>query len=70
MTDDAELDRLDAEARYHRQRYDLYKAKVYSMRATSPARLRELQHACEAAEERLAHARAMRRAAADGEGRR
>lgn len=50
------LDILRAEARYHRQRYDLYRAKVYAMRPTSPARLRELERACEAAEARLRHA--------------
>lgn len=52
------LDRLEAEARYHRQRYDLYRARVYALRPTTEARLRELQRACESAEQRLAEARA------------
>jgi hypothetical protein len=46
-----------AEARYARERYDLYRARVYGgVRATSLTRLRELERACEAAEERLRHA--------------
>jgi hypothetical protein len=47
------LEELRAEARHARQRYDLYKAKAYGPRATSPARLRELQRVAEAAEARL-----------------
>lgn len=47
---------LAAEARYARERYDLYKAKAYGPRMTSPARLRTLQHAAEAAELRLRRA--------------
>ncbi|MCW2990569.1 MAG: hypothetical protein JWM73_1163 [Solirubrobacterales bacterium] len=50
------LDELRAQARYHRQRHDLYKAKVQGPRPTSPARLRELEHAATQAAERLAHA--------------
>jgi hypothetical protein len=50
------IDDLRAQARYHRQRYDLYKAKVQGPRETSPARLRELEHAATQAAERLAHA--------------
>ena len=43
-----------AEARYARERYDLYRARVYGgVRATSLTRLRELERACEAAEDRL-----------------
>ncbi len=53
---DPHLDELRAQARYHRQRYDLYKAKVQGPRATSPARLRELERAATLATERLAHA--------------
>ncbi|MCW2968437.1 MAG: hypothetical protein JWM71_2209 [Solirubrobacteraceae bacterium] len=52
----ARLEELRAEARYHRQRYDLYRAKAYGMRPVNPVRLRELEHAAVAAEERLAHA--------------
>ncbi|MFL5846232.1 MAG: hypothetical protein ACJ762_16210 [Solirubrobacteraceae bacterium] len=56
MAADHRLEELRAEARYHRQRYDLYKAKVQGPRETSPARLRELEHASALAAERLAHA--------------
>jgi hypothetical protein len=57
---DPALEQVTAEARYHRQRYDLYRAKMYGLRATSQTRLTELQRACEAAEARLAAARATR----------
>ena len=60
MTEADVLDQLAAEARYHRQRYDLYKAKMYGLRATSHSRLRELERSCEGAEARLAAARASR----------
>lgn len=53
---DAHIGELQAQARYHRQRYDLYKAKVQGPRATSPVRLRELERAASQAAERLAHA--------------
>jgi hypothetical protein len=53
---DDHLEDLRAQARYHRQRYDLYKAKVQGPRPTSPTRLRELEHAATQAAERLAHA--------------
>ena len=48
-----------AEARYHRDRFDLYRARMISgsSSATSPGRLRELERTAVAAEERLAHAR-------------
>ena len=54
-----DLETLKAEARYHRDRYELYHARAISGSAmtTSPARLRELERAAKAAEERLAHAR-------------
>jgi hypothetical protein len=48
---------LTDEARYHRERYDLYRAKTYGPRATSPTRLRDLSRASSAAEERLRAAR-------------
>ena len=56
MTDSARLEELRAEARYHRQRYDLYRAKTYGPRATSMTKLRELERAHEAAEARLRRA--------------
>ena len=55
--DEPSIDALEAEARYARERYELYKAKTYGPRATSPARLRELQRIHEGAEARLHRAR-------------
>jgi hypothetical protein len=48
-----DLATLRAEARYSRERYELYQAKVYSMRPTSMTRLRELERAHHAADARL-----------------
>jgi hypothetical protein len=48
---------LEAEERYHRERLALYRARSYSSRPTSPARLRELGRIWEAAKARLTHAR-------------
>lgn len=58
MTDgaDARVDELRAQARYHRERYDLYRAKTYGPRPTTLGRMRELEQACQSAEARLAHA--------------
>jgi hypothetical protein len=44
---------LRAEARYYRERLALYRAKTYSGRPTSPARLRELERAYAFAKARL-----------------
>lgn len=55
---DARLDDLRAQAQYARQRYDLYKAKAYGPRLTSPSRMRELQRASERAEANLRFAAA------------
>jgi hypothetical protein len=55
-----ELDELAAlaqEARYHRERLELYRAKLYGGRAVSEAKLRELERAAEGAEGRLKRAR-------------
>ena len=60
------LDELEADARYSRQRADLYRAKTYGPRPTSPARMRELERAAEGAQERLRRARDRARAAPDG----
>ena len=57
-----QLDDLRVQARYWRQKHDLYRAKVYGPRATSPARLRELDRAAQEAEARLRHAEAQARA--------
>jgi hypothetical protein len=51
------LETLEAEARYARERYQLYRAKAYGPRPTSPARMRELQRLHEGAEARLKRAR-------------
>ena len=50
------IDELRAEVAYARQRRDLYRAKSYGERPTSPQRMRELERVLQAAEERLAHA--------------
>jgi hypothetical protein len=44
------LNELEVQARFARQRYDLYKARAYGERPTSPARLRELERECARAE--------------------
>ncbi len=50
------LDELRAQAQYARQRRDLYKAKAYGPRLTSPVRLRELEREHERALAALAFA--------------
>jgi hypothetical protein len=63
-----ELARLKMDARYHRERRDLYRAKSYGRHATSPERLRELERTSAWATERLevAEARAKEAAVAPG----
>ena len=56
MADRRRIADLLAEARYRRHRFDLYRAKMYGMRPASPARLRELERAYQAAEARLRRA--------------
>jgi hypothetical protein len=51
------LETLEAEARYARERYQLYRARAYGPRPTSMARMRELQRLHEGAEARLKRAR-------------
>jgi hypothetical protein len=51
------LEQLHAEARYHRQRLDLYRARLYAGRALSGARLEEFQRVSDAAADRLEQAR-------------
>jgi hypothetical protein len=48
-----EVARLKAEARYHRERLALYRARAYGSDTTTPRRLRELERAAVQAEERL-----------------
>jgi hypothetical protein len=47
----------EAEARYHRDRLALYRARVLSAKPTSPGRLQELERTAAAADARLRHAR-------------
>ena len=54
--DPAEI-RLEAEARYHRDRLALYRARVVGSKPTTPSRLRELERISRAADERLRAAR-------------
>jgi len=61
------LAELEAEARYARERYELYRARAYGPRLTSAVRLRELERKSKLAESRLDRARADQRPlAADG----
>lgn len=53
MSADPEELRLEAEARYARERLQLYKARAYGARATNPDRLRELESQCDRAAARL-----------------
>jgi hypothetical protein len=47
------LEQLSAEARYHRQRLDLYRARLYGGRPVSQGRLEEFQRAADEAAVRL-----------------
>lgn len=49
---------LEAEARYARERYQLYRAKAYGPRLTSAERLRELERQSKLAHRLLAGAKA------------
>ena len=53
----AELELLEADARYYRERIALMKAKQYGRGLGSSARLQELERELERAEQRLRHAR-------------
>jgi hypothetical protein len=61
---DPRLEQLAAEAQYHRERFELHRARVMSgsPAATTLGRLRELERAATASQERLAHARRAERA--------
>lgn len=50
------LDELRATARYDRERRDLYRAKVLGPRASSPARMQELERVCALSRSRLRRA--------------
>ena len=60
-----ELAALRADARYAREKLDLYRAKSYGMHATSAERLRELQRRADETSERLRFAERQARAAGD-----
>jgi hypothetical protein len=53
-----ERERLREEARYRRERLELYQARLYGGRATSQGKLRELQRASDGAAARLRRAEA------------
>jgi hypothetical protein len=53
-----ELERLRDEARYRRERLELYRARLYGGRAVSQGKLRELQRASDGASARLRRAEA------------
>ena len=68
MTDGAtSIESLEAEARYARERYALYRAKTYGPRPTSLTRLRELERIHQGADARLERARQAQRAQAAGD---
>jgi hypothetical protein len=54
----ARLDQLRAEARYRRERLELYRARMYGGRARNEAHLNELQRANDGAASRLRSAEA------------
>jgi hypothetical protein len=56
MTSRRRLDELKVDARYHRERRDLYRAKMHGPRPTSPGRLRELERAFALSDSRLRRA--------------
>jgi hypothetical protein len=47
------MEELQSEAQYHRERYQLYKAKTHGPRLTSATRLSELERRCQGADSRL-----------------
>ena len=51
-----ERERLRAEARYRRERLELYRARLYGGRAVSQGKLRELERASDGAAARLKRA--------------
>jgi hypothetical protein len=52
----AEFLRLQAESRYARERYQLYKARTFGPKPVDPARLAELERVSDRAEARLSRA--------------
>jgi hypothetical protein len=60
VSDPSRVEELRAQARYDRERVDLYRARGYSLRPVDPTRLRELERVAAASAERLAYALASR----------
>jgi hypothetical protein len=56
--DEARLEELTQEARYRRERLELYRAKMYGGRQSSQSKLRELQRSYDGAMSRLKAAKA------------
>jgi hypothetical protein len=56
MTSLVRLDELKLDARYHRDRRDLYRAKMYGPRPASLVQLKELERACVLSDARLRRA--------------
>jgi hypothetical protein len=56
MSDSGRIAQLRVEARYARERYDLYRAKMYGLRPTTIARFRELERMHQGAAARLCRA--------------
>jgi hypothetical protein len=56
MTDQGRLDELSAAAQHARQRYSVYKARVYGPRPSSMGRLRTLERDANRAEDAAARA--------------
>jgi hypothetical protein len=54
---DEDRTRLQAEARYARDRFRLYRAGAYAGRPTNPARMRDLERERDQAEARLQRAK-------------
>ncbi|HEX3294003.1 MAG TPA: hypothetical protein VHR38_09730 [Solirubrobacterales bacterium] len=53
MTSLLRIDELKLDARYHRDRRDLYRAKMYGPRPASLVQLKELERACVLSQSRL-----------------
>ena len=56
MTSLRRLDELNADACYHRDRRDLYRAEMYGPRPASLVHLKELERVCVLSESRLRRA--------------
>ncbi|HVF79278.1 MAG TPA: hypothetical protein VNA28_13355 [Solirubrobacteraceae bacterium] len=67
MSDPDHIVDLRAQARHARERFDLYRAKMYGLRPTSMTRMRELERACASADARLRHAEHEAAAAGDAD---